>query len=133
MNVRFRAGGRRTSLHGAIIAERTDIDGRLLHDDATVDFKSLIDGGIIVQQSAINSIRSAQDLKPAITTYKGVQYACERQPTQREIDDMLFGWAVEHGVTSNSVSMPCSSSFSVNNSDGKLCSVYRGTFISLST
>ena len=68
-----------------------------------VDFKSLIDGGIIVQQSAVNSIRSPQDLKPATTIYKGVQYTCERQPTRREIEDMLFGWAVEHGVTSNSV------------------------------
>ncbi len=68
-----------------------------------LDFKSLIDGGLIVQQSAVNSIRSAADLKPATTTYKGVAYACERQPTPREIEDMLFGWAVEHGVTSNSV------------------------------
>ena len=68
-----------------------------------VDFKSLIDGGIIVQQSAVNSIRSADDLKPAVTTWKGQEYKCERQPTQREIDDMIFGWAVEHGVTSNSV------------------------------
>ena len=68
-----------------------------------VDFKSLIDGGIIVQQSAVNSIRSASDLKPAKATYKGMNYACERQPTSREIDDMLFGWAIEHGVTSNSV------------------------------
>jgi phosphoribosylaminoimidazolecarboxamide formyltransferase / IMP cyclohydrolase len=68
-----------------------------------VDFKSLIDGGIIVQQSAVNSIRSASDLKPATTTYKGVAYSCDRQPTAKEIEDMLFGWAVEHGVTSNSV------------------------------
>lgn len=68
-----------------------------------VDFKSLIDGGLIVQQSAVNSIRSAADLKPAVTTYKGKEYRVEREPTQREIDDMLFGWAVEHGVTSNSV------------------------------
>lgn len=68
-----------------------------------VDFKSLIDGGIIVQQSAVNSIRSEQDLKDAVTTYKGQEYRCERQPTKQEIDDMLFGWAVEHGVTSNSV------------------------------
>ena len=68
-----------------------------------VDFKSLIDGGIIVQRSAVNSIRSAADLKPAKATYKGATYACERQPTEREIADMLFGWAVEHGVTSNSV------------------------------
>jgi phosphoribosylaminoimidazolecarboxamide formyltransferase/IMP cyclohydrolase len=68
-----------------------------------VDFKSLIDGGIIVQQSAVNSIRSANDLMPAVTTFKDKEYRCERQPTQQEIDDMIFGWAVEHGVTSNSV------------------------------
>jgi len=68
-----------------------------------VDFKSLIDGGIIVQQSAVNSIRRPSDLKPATATYKGANYACERQPTAREIEDMLFGWAIEHGVTSNSV------------------------------
>jgi phosphoribosylaminoimidazolecarboxamide formyltransferase / IMP cyclohydrolase len=68
-----------------------------------VDFKSLIDGGIIVQQSAINSIRGLQDLKPATATWKGKEYTCDRQPTEREIEDMIFGWAVEHGVTSNSV------------------------------
>ncbi len=68
-----------------------------------VDFKSLIDGGIIIQQSAINTIRSAADLKSAVTTYKGKEYRVEREPDQREIDDMIFGWAVEHGVSSNSV------------------------------
>jgi phosphoribosylaminoimidazolecarboxamide formyltransferase/IMP cyclohydrolase len=68
-----------------------------------VDFKSLIDGGIIAQQSAVNSIRSIADMQAATVTRKGVEYSCEREPTQREIDDMIFGWAVEHGVTSNSV------------------------------
>ncbi|MEA3467549.1 MAG: IMP cyclohydrolase [Thermodesulfobacteriota bacterium] len=68
-----------------------------------VDFKSLIDGGIIAQQSAVNSIRSISDLQPATATRKGIDYKCDREPTQREIDDMLFGWAVEHGVTSNSI------------------------------
>lgn len=68
-----------------------------------VDFKSLIDGGIIVQQSAVNSIRSVDDLKPATTTWKDSTYSCERQPTEQELEDMLFGWAIEHGVTSNSV------------------------------
>jgi phosphoribosylaminoimidazolecarboxamide formyltransferase/IMP cyclohydrolase len=68
-----------------------------------VDFKSLIDGGLIAQQSAVNSIRNAADLKDAVTTFKGEEYRCQRQPTAQEIDDMLFGWAVEHGVTSNSV------------------------------
>lgn len=68
-----------------------------------IDFKSLIDGGIIVQQSAANSIRTLTDLKPATATWQDKQYRCQRQPTTREIDDMIFGWAVEHGVTSNSV------------------------------
>ncbi len=68
-----------------------------------VDFKSLIDGGIIAQQSAVNSIRKPEDLGDAVTVYKEKGYRCERQPTVREIDDMLLGWAVEHGVTSNSV------------------------------
>ena len=68
-----------------------------------IDFKSLIDGGIIAQQSAVNSIRSAADLNPATATWKGREYRCEREPTEQELDDMIFGWAVEHGVTSNSV------------------------------
>lgn len=68
-----------------------------------VDFKSLIDGGIIVQQSAINSIRSVDDLTEATATWEGKEYRCERQASEREIRDMIFGWAIEHGVTSNSV------------------------------
>ncbi len=68
-----------------------------------VDFKSLIDGGIIAQQSAVNSIRTIDDLSAASATWKGQEFSCERQPTQRELNDMIFGWAVEHGVTSNSV------------------------------
>ncbi|MHB8205330.1 MAG: IMP cyclohydrolase, partial [Desulfomonilaceae bacterium] len=31
------------------------------------------------------------------------RYFVERHPTPREIEDMIFGWAVEQGVTSNSV------------------------------
>ncbi len=68
-----------------------------------VDFKSLTDGGIIVQQSAINTVRRPEDLKPAAVEHDGKTYAVEREPTPAEIEDMLFGWAVEQGVTSNSV------------------------------
>jgi phosphoribosylaminoimidazolecarboxamide formyltransferase / IMP cyclohydrolase len=68
-----------------------------------VDFKSLIDGGIIVQQSPLNKIKTKDDFLPAKTTYKDQEYAIERQPTEREYDDMLFGWHVEQGITSNSV------------------------------
>lgn len=68
-----------------------------------VDFKSLIDGGLIVQQSSFCSIQSPADLKPAETVYNGQIYRIKRDPTDDEIQDMLFGWFVEQGVTSNSV------------------------------
>jgi phosphoribosylaminoimidazolecarboxamide formyltransferase / IMP cyclohydrolase len=68
-----------------------------------VDFKSLMDGGIVVQQSQVNQIRSAEDFQPASVVYKGNKYSAVRQPDQREIEDMIFGWAVEQGVSSNSV------------------------------
>lgn len=68
-----------------------------------VDFKSLIDGGIIVQQSPINKIKTREDFLPAKATYQGKEYVIERMPTEREYDDMLFGWNVEQGITSNSV------------------------------
>ena len=68
-----------------------------------VDFKSLIDGGLIVQQSPLNRIRSVEDLTLAVTEYQGKTYTVERPPTSREYADLLFGWQVEQGVTSNSV------------------------------
>ncbi len=68
-----------------------------------VDFKSLIDGGIIVQQSPLNIVKTREDLKPAAAEYKGEKYAIERLPSDREYEDLLFGWFVEQGVTSNSV------------------------------
>lgn len=68
-----------------------------------VDFKCLIDGGIIVQQSPANRIRTKEDFLPAKTVYKGKEYAIERQPDATDYDDMLFGWNVEQGITSNSV------------------------------
>lgn len=68
-----------------------------------VDFKSLMDGGIIVQQSPLNLIRSQEDFSLATTVYQGETYTIERTPTEQEYSDMLFGWQVEQGITSNSV------------------------------
>ncbi len=68
-----------------------------------LDFKSLIDGGLVVQQSQVNAIHSGADLKPASCTRKGKSYTIDRQPSEKELADMVFGWAVEMGVTSNSV------------------------------
>lgn len=68
-----------------------------------VDFKSLIDGGLIAQWSYVPRTRCKEDLLSAQATYKGTDYRIKRMPTDREIDDLLFGWLVESGVTSNSV------------------------------
>jgi phosphoribosylaminoimidazolecarboxamide formyltransferase/IMP cyclohydrolase len=72
-------------------------------DKRFIDFKSLIDGGIIVQQSPVNKIRTREDLKPAECEYQGKTYKINRLPDDREYEDILFGWAVEQGITSNSV------------------------------
>ena len=68
-----------------------------------VEFKSLIDGGLIVQQSPLNAILRKEDFKPALATFQGKDYRCRREPSEREYEDLLFGWWVEQGVTSNSV------------------------------
>ena len=68
-----------------------------------VEFKSLIDGGIVTQWSFVPASRSREDLKIAETDYKGQLYKINRAPTDREYEDMLFGWLVESGITSNSV------------------------------
>lgn len=68
-----------------------------------IDIKSLIDGGLILQQSPLNKINSSNDFLPATVYYKDVEYQIERKPTPEELDDLLFGWSVEQGVTSNSV------------------------------
>ncbi len=68
-----------------------------------VDFKSLIDGGLIVQQSPLCAILRKEDFKPAVAVHQGKEYRPRREPTAQEYEDLLFGWWVEQGVTSNSV------------------------------
>jgi len=68
-----------------------------------VEFKSLVDGGQIVQQSFLSQVWDREDLKPAEAEYKGKVYKINRMPTEKEYQDMLFGWFVELGVSSNSV------------------------------
>ena len=82
--------------------ERIDSLASLI-DYRFVDFKSLIDGGLILQQSPLNIVKTKEDLKLAECEYKGKQYKIDRLPTAKEYDDLLFGWFVEQGVTSNSV------------------------------
>jgi phosphoribosylaminoimidazolecarboxamide formyltransferase / IMP cyclohydrolase len=79
--------------------------GRLeeYRDFRFLDIKSLMDGGVILQTSGFNSITGPGDLLPAKCDYKGETYEPVRQPTPAELEDVVFGWAVEQGVTSNSV------------------------------
>lgn len=68
-----------------------------------VEFKSLVDGGLIVQQSPLNAVNRVEDFQPAAAKVDGTDVRVARQPTADELADLLFGWCVEQGVTSNSV------------------------------
>ena len=71
--------------------------------ERVVDLKSMIDGGIVAQWSFSPVTRQKGDLLPAQALYKGKEYRVNRLPTDKECEDLLFGWLVEAGVTSNSV------------------------------
>ena len=78
--------------------------GRLeeLQGKPFLDIKSLNDGGMIVQFSFASKILQPEDFLPAAASVDGREVMA-RQPTDREMEDLLFAWAVEAGVTSNSV------------------------------
>jgi phosphoribosylaminoimidazolecarboxamide formyltransferase / IMP cyclohydrolase len=71
--------------------------------DHVVDFKSLMDGGLVAQWSFVPTTLTKDDLMLSTTEYKGKIYTIDREPTAQEYEDMLFGWLVESGITSNSV------------------------------
>ena len=78
-----------------------------------VDFKSLIDGGIVAQMSFVAKARKPEDFMPAYCNRKITdkatgavsfkEYKIKRLPTEQEYADLVFGWLVEAGVTSPSV------------------------------
>ena len=78
-----------------------------------VDFKSLIDGGIVAQTSFCANARRPEDMMPAYCNRKITnketgevryeEHKIARLPTAKEYEDLVFGWLVEAGVTSNSV------------------------------
>jgi len=68
-----------------------------------VEFKSLVDGGQVVQWSFVPEARAREQFLPAACTYKGKEYKVNREPSDAEARDLVFGWLVEAGITSNSV------------------------------
>lgn len=74
--------------------------------EVVLDFKSLIDGGFVVQTSYVPQATTLDDIKQLPLGYhdhKGILHQVMRQPTETEYRDMRFGWLVESGITSNSV------------------------------
>jgi len=68
-----------------------------------LEFKGLMDGGQIVQWSFEPRVKTAADLMPAEAERDGKLYKVKKRPTKKQTNDMIFGWMVEAGVTSNSV------------------------------
>jgi phosphoribosylaminoimidazolecarboxamide formyltransferase/IMP cyclohydrolase len=68
-----------------------------------LDIKSLADGGLVLQFSFRNRILAAGDFLPAEATDKAGTTVVARAPSAQEAEDLLFAWAVEAGVSSNSV------------------------------
>lgn len=79
--------------------------GRLqeLVDAAWLDIQSLSDGGIIVQKSFQNRILTEKDFLPASAKGPDGLEVTARRPDKMEFSDLTFAWAVEAGVSSNSV------------------------------
>lgn len=67
-----------------------------------LEIKALTDGGLIVQQSFMNRIRRVEDFLPASAEKDGNVHTA-RTPSPEEAEDLLFAWAVESGVISNSI------------------------------
>ncbi|MDE5878952.1 MAG: IMP cyclohydrolase, partial [Desulfovibrio sp.] len=70
---------------------------------AWLDIKSMADGGLIVQKSFQNCILTDADFIPATARTKDGVEVVARAPDRNELSDLRFAWAVEAGVTSNSV------------------------------
>lgn len=70
---------------------------------AYLEFKSLSDGGLIVQKSWQNAILRTDDFLPAMAETNSGLTVIAKRPTPEQLEDLLFAWAVEAGVASNSV------------------------------
>ncbi len=70
---------------------------------AVLDIKSLSDGGLIIQKAFKNRIHSNSDFFQQKQLQKRVWKFAHESLQKKELDDLRFAWAVEAGVTSNSV------------------------------
>ena len=68
-----------------------------------VEFKNLIDGGLVAQWSFAPTALKKEDFVLARCDFQGKEYVIQRPPTDQEYADIRFGWLLESGITSNSV------------------------------
>ncbi len=68
-----------------------------------VEFKNLMDGGIVAQWSFAPQALDKSDFVLAQCEYQGKNYVINRPPIEQEYADIRFGWLLESGITSNSV------------------------------
>lgn len=68
-----------------------------------VDLHSLVDGGVIVQWSAVPTLPDPENMEPARTEHKGQEYVVRRRPTPAEARDLRMAWIICGAVTSNTI------------------------------
>lgn len=68
-----------------------------------LDIKCLADGGMILQKSFHSRINDGSDFLPACASTSDGMEVVAKRPSPAELDDLFFAWAVEAGVSSNSV------------------------------
>lgn len=96
----------------AILFSNLDKIPQFVGDDleGLYDLKVLPTGRIIVQKPYLSSIRGSEDLvldplvrKKDKETGEEITYVVERNPTDREIKDLLTAWYINTGVRSNGI------------------------------
>lgn len=68
-----------------------------------IDFKALIDGGLIAQWSFVPDTLTRKACRTATAIAQGKEVSSRRRPNGEEWDDMLLAWKIATGVTSNTI------------------------------
>ncbi|MFH1209257.1 MAG: IMP cyclohydrolase [archaeon] len=90
----------------AILYSNIDKLPKFIGDDTLglYDLKALPTGRVIVQKPYLSSIKSKSDLILDPMVIKDNQrYVVERDPTEKELEDLLTSWYVNIGVRSNGI------------------------------
>ena len=66
-----------------------------------IDFRSLVDGGLVVQWSQVPPVIGPDDLRPAAAIGEGQRFICRRTVRGSERDDVLLAWKIVCAMSSN--------------------------------